>query len=75
MRTNANTNGAACFIWPLTSFCFAVLPVTPTSTPSILPTVAGTTVRRSVCNAASALSSTPSPCIAIETTAIVPSAE
>jgi len=39
------------------------------------PTVAGMTFLRSVCSAVSALSSTPSPCIAIETRAIVLSSE
>jgi hypothetical protein len=75
VSTNANTTGAAWFIWALASCSLAVGPVTPTSAPSSVPTVAGMTVLRRVCSASTAFASTPSPCIAMETSAIVPSGE
>ncbi len=73
VSTNANTYGAACFSCQLESLSFAGPPVTPTSASWSLPTVAGMTVFRSVSSAASDFASVPSPCIASETSAIVPS--
>ena len=60
-RTKAKTSGADDFIFSFQSFDPAVVPVTATSTPGSLPTVAGMISVRSVSSARSTSSSVPSP--------------
>ena len=71
VSTNANTSGRCDFITSLKSFDPAVKPVTATSAPGSLPTVAGTTSSRSTASERSDAASVPVPLTARATVATV----
>ena len=69
--TNRNTTGRCDFIVSRKSFEPAVMPVTATSAPGSLPTVAGTTSSRRAASERSEAASVPLPLTAIDATATV----
>ena len=71
VSTKANTSGRCDFITSLKSFDPAVKPVTATSAPGSLPTVAGTTSSRSTASERSDAASVPVPLTASATVATV----